>query len=111
MKEMDKEKGISKEDFIEDPRYKQCNKEAIYACILGVINVIWWYAWGYGLGSKPVSEYKYLMGFPDWFFMSSVLGAILFTLLTFLMIDKLFKHMPLEKMNEEEAKKYIEELK
>lgn len=58
----------NKKEFIEDPRYKQCNKEAIYAAILGILNVVWWYAWGYGLGSKPVEEYSYIMGLPTGLF-------------------------------------------
>lgn len=101
----------NKKGFIEDPRYKQCNKEAIYAIILGLLNVIWWFAWGYGPGSKPVEEYTYIMGMPTWFFMSCVVGAILFTILTFIMVDKLFKNMSLEDMTEEEAGKFSEEVK
>lgn len=103
--------GDNDKKIVEDPRYKQCNKEAIYACILGILNVIWWYAWGYGLGSKPVEEYSYIMGLPTWFFMSSIVGTILFTFLTFIMVDKLFKNMPLEDMNEDEAREYFEEVR
>ena len=101
----------NKHEFVEDPRYKQCNKEAIYAAILGILNVVWWFGWGYGLGSKPVEEYSYIMGLPTWFFMSSVVGAILFTILTFVMVDKLFKNMTLEDMTEEEVKRFSEEVK
>lgn len=98
-------------NFIEDPRYKQCNKEAIVGALLGLLNLIWWYAWGYGLGSKPVSEYTYIMGLPTWFFMSCIVGAVLFTILAFVMVDKIFKDMPLERMTEEEVNQYIEEVK
>ncbi len=96
-----------KHEFIEDPRYKQCNKEAIYGIILGLVNMAWWYIFGYGLGSKPVDEYNYILGFPSWFFMSSILGAVVFTILTFVMVDRLFQDMSLEKMTEEEAEEYI----
>lgn len=99
-----------KKSFIEDPRYKQCNREAIYAVVLGLLNVAWWFAWGYGLGSKPVEDYSYIMGFPTWFFMSSIVGAILFTILTFLMVDKLFKNMTLEEMTEEELDEFSKEV-
>ena len=57
----DSEKEIlkrSEEGFYEDPRYKQCNKEALYGLGLGILNLIWWYAFGYGLGKGPVDEYK-----------------------------------------------------
>ena len=52
---MEDNKG-KKNIFIEDPRYKQCNKEAWMGLGLGIFNLIWWFSWGYGLGSKPVSE-------------------------------------------------------
>lgn len=94
---------------IEDPRFKQCNKEAIMGVILGILNLIWWFCWGYGLGSKPISEYTYILGFPSWFFMSCIVGGILFSILTIVMIDKLFKDMSLEALTKEEIKKYKKE--
>ena len=121
---------MSKENkkFMEDPRYKQCNKEAMYGIILGIINMVWWYAFGYGLGSKPVEEYTYILGFPAWFFYSCVLSVVIFVgatffmvnklyscvlgmilviIGTFFMVDKLFEEdMPLERMTEEEALEY-----
>lgn len=100
---------MSKENkkFMEDPRYKQCNKEATYGIILGIINMVWWYAFGYGLGSKPVEEYTYILGFPAWFFYSCVLSIVIFVGATFFMVNKLFEEdMPLERMTEEEALEY-----
>lgn len=97
-------------DFIEDPRYKQCNKEAILGLCLGLLNLAWWFAWGYGLGSQPPSEYTYLLGLPLWFFMSSIVGAVLFTILAIIMVTKYFKDMPLGEITEEEARKLEEEL-
>lgn len=98
----------SDNEFIEDPRYKQCNREAIYGVVLGLLNLAWWYIFGYGLGSQPVEEYTYILGFPAWFFMSSLVGAIIFTILTFVMVNRLFKDMPLDEMTEEEAMEYIQ---
>ncbi len=89
--------------FIEDPRYKQCNKEALLGLGLGILNLIWWFVWGYGLGSKPPEEYTYVLGFPLWFFMSCVLGAILFTILAIVIVTKYFKDMPLGTLTKEEA--------
>lgn len=99
---MENEKKV----FIEDPRYKQCNKEALMGLGLGIMNLIWWFVFGYGLGSKPPEEYTYILGLPTWFFMSCVVGGILFTVLAIIMVNKFFKDMPLEKMTVEEAKKY-----
>lgn len=95
--------------IMEDPRFKQCNKEAIMGLVLGLLNLIWWFAWGYGLGSKPVSEYTYILGFPLWFFMSCIVGGILFSILTVIMINKLFKNMSLEGITKEEFEKYKKE--
>lgn len=101
-----------KEDrVIEDPRFKQCNKEAIIGLMLGLINLIWWFIWGYGLGSRPVSQYRYILGFPAWFFMSCIVGSILFSILTVIMINKLFKNMSLEGLTEDEIEKYKKEFK
>ncbi len=95
-----------KKEFIEDPRYKQCNKEALMGMGLGILNLIWWFAFGYGMGSKSPEEYSYIMGFPTWFFMSCVVGGVLFTVLAIIMVSKFFKDMPLERMTKEEAEKY-----
>lgn len=98
--------NLTDDDFMEDPRYKQCNREALYGIVLGLINLIWWYVIGYGLGSKPVEEYTYILGFPSWFFISCIVGAILTIILTFFMVDKLFIDMPLERLTKEEAEEY-----
>lgn len=98
---------LNEKGFYEDPRYKQCNKEAIYGILLGVANVIWWYSFGYGLGARPVEEYSYILGFPAWFFISCILGSIIFIILTFIMVDKLFDDMPLDKLSKEEAEEYL----
>lgn len=95
--------------IIEDPRYRQCNKEAIMGLVLGIFNLIWWFAWGYGLGSKPINEYTYILGFPAWFFMSCIVGGILFSILTVFMINKLFKNMSLEGLTQEEVEEYKKE--
>lgn len=98
---------MSEEGFYEDPRYKQCNKEAIYGVVLGLANLVWWFAFGYGLGDKPVSEYSYILGFPAWFFMSSLVGAVVFTILTFIMVDKKMEIMSLDTFTKEEAEQYV----
>lgn len=103
------DKKYKKDTFMEDPRYKQCNKEAWMGFGLGILNLIWWFGWGYGLGSKPVSEYTYMMGFPTWFFMSCIVGSVIFSILTVVMINKYFKNMSLEALTEEEIEKYRKE--
>ncbi|MGL5694073.1 MAG: YhdT family protein [Peptostreptococcaceae bacterium] len=99
------------EKIIEDPRFKQCNKEALMGLFLGLLNLIWWFGWGYGLGSKQISEYTYILGFPSWLFMSCIVGGILFSFLTVIMINKFFKNMSLEALSEDEIEKYRKEFK
>lgn len=41
VKEADKVKKDIDEGFMEDPRYKQCNKEALYGALIGIVNLIW----------------------------------------------------------------------
>ena len=67
---------MENEKLREDPRYAQANKEALIAIGLFVLNIIWWFAFAYGLGSGSPKEYTYIMGFPAWFFWS-VIGGIL----------------------------------
>lgn len=82
--------------FKEDPRYKVSNKEALIAIVIAVANFIWWYAFAYGLGSKSVSKYHYVFGFPAWFFYSCVLGFIVFTIIVIIVVKYLFKEIPLD---------------
>jgi uncharacterized membrane protein YhdT len=72
---MIKDKRAEEHTYVEDPRYKQCNSEALMGAGLGLLNLIWWFGWGYGLGSGSPSDYTYIMGFPAWFFMSSIVGS------------------------------------
>lgn len=98
-------------NITEDPRFKQCNKEALMGLGLGILNLIWWFGWGYGLGSKPISQYTYILGLPKWFFMSCIVGGILFSVLTVIMINKFFKNMSLDGLTKEEIEKYREEFR
>ena len=109
MKDDDEREILKKteEGFFEDPRYAQCNKEALYGVGLGLLNVIWWYGFGYGLGKGPVEQYSYILGFPSWFFMSCILGSMVFIGLTFLMVNKKLEDMPLDRFTKEEAEDYI----
>lgn len=98
-------------EIVEDPRFRQCNKEALMGLGLGIINLIWWFGFGYGFGKKDISKYTYILGLPTWFFMSCIVGGILFSILTVVMINKYFKDMPLDGLTEEEVEKYRREFK
>ena len=80
----------------EDPRYAQANKEALLAMGLFALNIIWWFAFAYGLGSGSPKEYSYIMGFPAWFFWSVIAGYVVFSILTWVMVTFFYKDMPLD---------------
>ncbi len=94
--------------FVEDPRYKQCNTEALYGVGLGIINLIVWFVFGYGLGGKPIESYSYILGFPSWFFWSCIANSIFIIAMTFFVVDKKMVDMPLDRMDLEQASKYMD---
>jgi uncharacterized membrane protein YhdT len=87
-----------------DWRYRISDKEAIMGAILAVLNFIWWYAFAYGLGGRPVKEYTYILGFPAWFFYSCVAGFFVFTILVWVMVKFFYKDLPFEDPEKEEEK-------
>ena len=87
---------MENEKLREDPRYAQANKEALIAIGLFVLNIIWWFAFAYGLGSGSPKEYTYIMGFPAWFFWSVIGGYVVFSILTWVMVRFFYKDMPLD---------------
>lgn len=93
--------------FVEDPRYRECEKEAWYGVILGIVNLVIWAAAGYGLGSGPVENYSYILGFPAWFFVSCIANSILAIVATIYIVKRKMHVMPLDPMTEEEAEAYV----
>ncbi|MDM5314807.1 YhdT family protein [Fictibacillus sp. b24] len=79
-----------------DWRYRVSNKEAIMGTVLAILNFIWWYAFAYGLGGRPVKEYTYILGFPAWFFYSCIVGFVVFTVLVYIMVKFFFKEVPFD---------------
>ena len=79
-----------------DPRYIQANKEALLSLAVYALYFIWWYLTAYGLGDDNPDNYSYILGFPEWFFYSSILGYPLITLTLWAVIRFGFKNMSLE---------------
>lgn len=79
-----------------DPRYKVAHREAWIGVILAIINFAWWFGFAYGLGSRPVEEYTYIFGLPDWFFYSCVVGFILMSCLVAVVVKFFLKDIPLD---------------
>ena len=63
--------------YKEDKRFSIANREALIGIGLVLINFLWWYGFAFGLGRKSVSDYKWILGMPDWFFYSCVMGFLL----------------------------------
>jgi len=97
----------NEQGFVEDPRYKECEKEAWYGIVLGVINLVIWAVAGYGLGSGPVEEYSYIMGFPTWFFVSCIANSAFAVAATVYIVTKKMRDMPLDPMTKEQAEEYV----
>ncbi|UOQ94496.1 YhdT family protein [Halobacillus shinanisalinarum] len=79
-----------------DHRFMIANREAIIGVALAVINFVWWFAFAYGLGSKPPEEYSYVFGLPAWFFYSCVVGFILIAALVIFVVKFLFVEVSFE---------------
>lgn len=73
-----------------DKRFKIANREAMFGVVLVIINFLWWYGFGYGLGSGDVKNYDYVFGLPAWFFYSCVLGTIVMMILVTVTVKYLF---------------------
>ncbi|MDS9472244.1 YhdT family protein [Sporosarcina pasteurii] len=72
-----------------DPRFKIAHREARLGVGLAIFNFIWWFGFAYGLGSRPVEDYTYIFGLPDWFFYSCVVGFLLMSALV-IVVTKYF---------------------
>ncbi|WP_096187835.1 YhdT family protein [Evansella halocellulosilytica] len=87
---------------IDDPRFQVANREALAGVALVLFNFIWWYGFAYGLGSKPVEEYTYILGLPAWFFYSCVVGFIVMAILIVILVNGFFKEVSFEDKPEKE---------
>lgn len=85
-----------------DPRYKIANREALIGVGLAVFNLIWWFAFAYGLGGRDPSEYSYVFGLPAWFFYSCVLGVVVMAVLVTIVVKKWFVEVSFDEEGEEQ---------
>jgi len=84
---------------------KQLNKEAIMTIGLYIFFFVWWYVLSYGLGNKEVSQYNYILGLPEWFFYSCVLGYVVICIAVFVMVKVFFKDVDFEDTDEKSREK------
>lgn len=84
-----------------DPRFKIAHQEALIGVGLAITHFIWWFGFAYGLGSRPVEEYSYILGFPDWFFYSCIVGFILICVTVIVLAKFVLKDVSFEEEEEE----------
>ena len=84
-----------------DPRFKIAHREALIGVVLAIVHFIWWFGFAHGLGSKPVEEYSYILGFPDWFFYSCIVGFILVAITVIFLVKFVLKDVSLEEEGDE----------
>lgn len=84
-------------------RNKQIQKEVFLTIGLYLFYFVWWYFFAYHFGEKEVKDYHYILGLPEWFFYSCVLGLIVINALVFLAIKIFFQEIDLEEQEEKEC--------
>lgn len=84
---------------------RQLNKEAALTVGLYVFYFAWWYFFAYYFGEQEVSAYRYILGLPEWFFYSCVLGLVVINIAVFVVVTCFFKDMPLNDVHDEQDKK------
>ena len=81
-----------------DSRYSQAHREARWAIGLTFAYFLWWYLSAYGIATDTTSleATSLIFGLPLWFFLSCIVGPVVFTVLCGLMVRYIFKDMPLD---------------
>lgn len=79
-------------------------RETLIIVGLYVLFFAWWYLTAYGFGDDP-SQYRFVFGFPEWFFYSCIVGYIGISILLWLCVRFFFSDLPLDDVEGEEVKK------
>ncbi len=82
----------------EEQKNRQIKKEVIASLILYLAFFLWWYFTGYGLAEKGTpATYSYIAGLPMWFFLSTIVGYLLFCVASIIVVKTVFKDFDLGK--------------
>lgn len=85
-----------KEIVTEAQKYNQIKKEVKASLGLYLAFFLWWYFTGYGIAEQGSPEtYTYIFGLPMWFFLSCVVGYILFCIASVIVVKMVFKDFDL----------------
>lgn len=86
------------EDFDEDPRFKLAFREMILSIVFFLIFSLVYYVIGWWGLTKP--DVGYILGLPDWFFLSVLVVYPVFTVLAIILTLRI-KETPLDPWLEE----------
>lgn len=78
---------------------KNAKKETYIIIGLYILFFAWWYLTAYGFGDDP-SEYRYILGFPEWFFYSCIVGYVGISTLLWICVRFFFTEMDFEEKEE-----------
>lgn len=89
--------AMNDENWEEDPRFKQCNREFFVTLILFSFNIVLLIGlsvfFGHGVSGE---EMPMVFGLPAWFFWGGIAASIIFCIASILMVILFFKDMSLE---------------
>lgn len=83
-------------DLTEKEYIKTTNRETWIVTGLYLLFFAWWYITAYCFGDDP-SQYRYILGFPEWFFYSCIVGYIGISLLLWVVVKRFFTDLPFDK--------------
>jgi uncharacterized membrane protein YhdT len=83
-------------DHKEDKRFRVAGHEALIGIALVLINFLWWYGFAFGLGGQQVSDYDWILGMPEWFFYSCIVGFFLMVLLVIIVVKYMLTDIPFD---------------
>ena len=75
---------------------RSTNREVIIVLVLYALFFAWWYFSAYSFGDDP-SQYKFIFGFPEWFFYSCIIGYIAVSVILWIVVRFMFRDIPLDR--------------
>ncbi len=89
---------MASKDFMRSTR-----SETAVIVVLYLLFFAWWYFTAYGFGDDP-SQYEYVLGFPEWFFYSCIVGYVGISLILWCAVRMFFKDLQLNDDDDTEDK-------
>lgn len=80
---------------------RSTNKEVLAVIVLYALFFAWWYFSAYSFGNDP-AEYKYIFGFPEWFFYSCIASYIVVSFVLWGVVHFMFRDIPLDREDEKD---------